>query len=487
MRTGFRLNLALLSLALSCWPLPSLAKQTSAPSHRDSESDANSTRSQAVERLALRILATQAVKDAKAKGLVRYQTSDTAQMPQGARYVRSAIDETATQSALYAAMTAIPEPTFTWVYAPPHRWHGYRIGGSRWYADNPDTMYRAVRVEHGSTYEITIRPGPVLPAQLSIMMYDFVLHEHGVTARSDVPVGTMDVTEATPRNPDGSITVTVGPDPANGRSNYIQTKPQVEQILIREIRGDWTQPMVRLGVRRTFGPAPKKVAMDELSRLTAHYIDAGVDATLNIDKIFGKRFDNQISPLLVRWIEETGSPNQKTITDEPLGPDRVLGFLGGGKYNLKDDEALILTLDMMGTRYLSVGTYRPFFLTPDHVGRTSSLNNYQAKANPDGTITFVIALRDPGVYNWLDTSGVPYGSISLRWQALSYPVVGNNANAVKTVKVAKITDLHKEMPVGTKWLTPRERAAQRAERGRLYRLRCLGTPCEVGGRLDKPY
>lgn len=142
---------------------------------------------------------------------------------------------------------------------------------------------------------------------------------------------------------------------------------------------------------------------------------------------------------------------------------------------------------MMGTRYLSVGTYRPFFLTPDHVGHTSSLNNYQTKANPDGTITFVIAPRDPGVYNWLDTGGNPYGSVSMRWQALTRPVVGNNANGVKTVKVVKIADLRKELPATTKWVTPGERAAQRAERSRLYHLRCLGTPCEVGGKLDRPY
>ncbi len=482
-----RTKFALATVLLAGLAVQGVASQLPASTPAATSSDANSARSEAVERLALRIVNTPAVKAAKARGLIRYQTSATAAMPQGARYARSAIDEAATQSALYAAMTTIPEPTFTWVYAPPHRWHGYTIGGSRWYADNPDTMYRAVRIEHGSTYEITVRPGPVLPAQLSIMMYDFVLHEHGVTARSDVPVGTMDITADTPRNPDGSITVTVGPDPAAGRINYIQTKPQVEQILIREIRGDWTLPMVRLGIRRTSGPAPKKATVDELSRLAAHYIDTAVDATLNIDKIFGQRFDNLVSPLRVRWIEETGSQAQKTIMDEPLGPDRVLGFLGSSRYNLKDDEALILTLDMMGTRYLSVGTYRPFFLTPDHVGHTSSLNNYQTKANPDGTITFVIAPRDPGVYNWLDTGGNPYGSVSMRWQALTRPVVGNNANGVKTVKVVKIADLRKELPATTKWVTPGERAAQRAERSRLYHLRCLGTPCEVGGKLDRPY
>jgi hypothetical protein len=189
----------------------------------------------------------------------------------------------------------------------------------------------------------------------------------------------------------------------------------------------------------------------------------------------------------VRWIEETGSAEQKIVTDEPLGPDRALGFLSSFLFNVKEDEALIMTLNMMGAKYLSVNTYRPFVITPEHVYRTSSLNNYQAKANPDGSFTFVLSMKDPGVYNWLDSSGTPYGAGAIRWQTLTYPVSGTRKNGVQVVKLVKLADLRKELTATTKWATAEERAEQRAERARQFKIRCLGTPCEVGDKLDQKY
>jgi hypothetical protein len=61
------------------------------------------------------------------------------------------------------------------------------------------------------------------------------------------------------------------------------------------------------------------------------------------------------------------------------------------------------------------------------------------------------------------------------------------ANAVRSAKVIKLADLRKELPSTTKWVTQQERAEQRATRAKQFKLRCLGTPCEVGGELDKPY
>lgn len=51
----------------------------------------------------------------------------------------------------------------------------------------------------------------------------------------------------------------------------------------------------------------------------------------------------------------------------------------------------------------------------------------------------------------------------------------------------KPADLRKELPLTTKWVTQQDRAEQRASRAKHFKLRCLGTPCEVGGELDKQY
>ncbi len=478
---------AVIAIALLFAAQPATAVPVEKQAEAQTLSDANGPKAQAVERLALRILAMSAVREAATKGLERYRTSPMGEKPDALRYVKSAIDEVATLASLYTAMGAAADPAFVWVYAAPRRWHGYTVPGSRWYADNVDAIYRAVRVDPESSYEITMHPGKVLPSQLSFMLYDFLMYENGMNAQLDIPPGAFEVTDKTQRNADGSITLTVGPEPANGRPNYLQLKPGVKQVFAREIRGDGSLPAVRLSIKRTKGVAPASKSIDALAAEASIYIAAAVDGTLNRNIVFGKLTENQLGPVRVRWIEGSGSPGQKLVTDEPLGPDKALGFLSSAQFNLKEDEALVMTLNMMGAKYLSVNTYRPFAVSPEHVTRTSSLNNLQAKANPDGAITFVVARRDPGLFNWIDPSGIPFGSIAVRWQTLTHPVVGTLANGVKEVRVVKLAELRKELPPTTKWVTPKERAAQRAERARQFKLRCLGTPCEVGGKLDRMY
>lgn len=476
-----------MAAALLCTTLPFAVSLDARPVPLEEGSDANGSKSERVERLALWVMQTPAIKAATEQGLARYRTSFHSLKPDGARYAKSAMDNVAALASLYAAMGTAPEPTFVWLFAPPRRWHGYTVPGSRWYGDNVDTIYRGARVEAGSSYEVTLHPGRTLPSQLSVMLYDQFMYENGISERLDIPPLSLEITDQTPRNRDGSITVTVGPEPANGRPNHLVLKPGVKQIFVREIRGDGTLPAVRLSIRRINGPAPTSKTIAELGAEAAVYIASAVEGSIQVDRVFGKRSENQLSPLRVRWIENTGSPDQKLVTDEPLGPDKALGFVSPSTFNIKEDEALVMTLDTMGARNLSVNIYRPFALSPEHVYRTSSLNNLQAKPNPDGTYTFVVARSDPGVYNWLDTNGLPYGSLTTRWQGLTRPVAGTLANAGKGVKLVKLADLRRELPPTTVWVTPRERAAQRAARARQYMLRCLGTPCEVGGELDRLY
>ncbi|MGL2986620.1 DUF1214 domain-containing protein [Flavobacterium sp. RSSA_27] len=459
-----------------------LAQQSSDPNG----SDINSLKAQEVEKLALEILKNPILLKEIEKGVNSYTKSEIAAKPEGIKYVKSAVNDAATLAALYTAMGNVPDPVFVWVYAAPRKWNGYTVPGSRWYADNVDTHYRAIRVNENSTYEIKLKLDK-LPSQVSFMMYDWLMYETGTKERSDVPLGTFVVNEKTVRNADGTITLTLGPEPSNGRSNYMQLKPGVKQVFYREIRGDQSIPVGNLSVKRTSGEPQKYKSINELAKEAAVYLSAGIVGTLKITTVFGHLAENVISPLHVRYVEETGSANQKLVTDELLGPDKALGFVSNGLFNLKEDEVFIMTLNMMGAKYLSVNSYRPFLVSPEHVYSSSSLNNYQAKANADGTITFVLSRKDPGVYNWIDVQGIPYGEFSIRWQSLSHPVSGTIANAAKDVKVVKLSDLRKVLPSSTKWVTPEERKQQRELRAKLFQTRCLGTPCEVGGELDTMY
>lgn len=485
-----RTTLKSIAIAISLILMGSLgvAAQTIAANAGEADTgDANSPRAQKVERMAMELLKNPIVIEATAKGLKSYKEGELSTKPEGTRYVQSAIDEVAALACTYAAMGVAPDPTFVWVFAAPRKWNGYTFPGTRWYADNVDTFYRAVRVEERSTYEINLKLGKQMASQVSFMLWDWLMFENGITESTDIPMFTYVIDNGTKRNADGTITLTFGPEPAQGRSNHIQFKPGVKQIFLREIRGNGAVPVIQLTIRRTKGDAPAAKTMDDLAKEAALYITAGVKGTHLITTTFGQLSENKISPIRIRWREETGSAKNKMSTDEIIGSDRAVGFIGSGLFNLKDDEALVMTLNMLGVEYTSLNTYRPFLVSPEHVYGSSSLNNYQAQPNPDGSFTFVIARKDPGLYNWVDVQGIPYGYFAIRWQSLTRPISATLANAVQMVKVVKLADLRKELPSTTKWVTEEERNQQRETRARNYKLRCLGTPCEVGGKLDRMY
>lgn len=109
--------------------------------------------------------------------------------------------------------------------------------------------------------------------------------------------------------------------------------------------------------------------------------------------MYGVLEENQLGPIQVRWTGNAGEAAKKATSSEPLGPDKAVGFISSGLFNLKEDEALVMTLKTMGTEYVGINTYRPLLVSPEHVYGSSSLNNLQTKANPDGTITFVLCAR----------------------------------------------------------------------------------------------
>ena len=70
----------------------------------------------------------------------------------------------------------------------------------------------------------------------------------------------------------------------------------------------------------------------------------------------------------------------------------------------------------IGAKYLAVQLASGWLSSLDYLHHTASLNLSQATPNPDGTLPLVVAPKDPGVANWLDTTGLHEGTLFVRWQ-----------------------------------------------------------------------
>jgi hypothetical protein len=106
-------------------------------------------------------------------------------------------------------------------------------------------------------------------------------------------------------------------------------------------------------------------------------------------------------------------------------------------YFLNDDEALVITGRWPDCRFGNICLWNRFQQTLDYRGRNVSLNRAQTKLEDDGTFRMVIAHKDPGVPNWIDTEGKPFGLVFWRFFLVEGEAETPQAEVVKLDAVAR--------------------------------------------------
>jgi hypothetical protein len=84
-------------------------------------------------------------------------------------------------------------------------------------------------------------------------------------------------------------------------------------------------------------------------------------------------------------------------------------------YRLAPDEALVITGRWPACRFGNVVLWNRFLQTNDYVHRSVSRNRASTVIEPDGSFRMIVAHRDPGEPNWLDTEGKQTGTIFWRF------------------------------------------------------------------------
>ena len=115
------------------------------------------------------------------------------------------------------------------------------------------------------------------------------------------------------------------------------------------------------------------------------------------------------------WISRV--PNVFPPPDQPsdLGLANLDASYAMAPFRLGPDEALVIRARWPECRYANVCLWTRHLQTLDYATRSVSLNRAQTVADADGRFTAVIAHTDPGVPNWLDTEGRPFGIVYWRF------------------------------------------------------------------------
>jgi hypothetical protein len=87
-----------------------------------------------------------------------------------------------------------------------------------------------------------------------------------------------------------------------------------------------------------------------------------------------------------------------------------------GFVSLGDDEALVVELDPHAAALWGISSYTRAWYEPlDYATRVTSRNHRQVTPDDDGVVRVVLAGRDPGTANWLDTQGRHEVLTTARW------------------------------------------------------------------------
>ncbi|WP_238951026.1 DUF1214 domain-containing protein [Mycobacterium sp. IDR2000157661] len=389
-----------------------------------------------------------------------------------------AVDEYAMAAAFQQQLLDSMNPTVVTQVAPPHRWFGQNVPGSRILYDNPDTIYRFMGVNGASEYVITGRFHDTSEAGVPSDVTFSVLEGLAGTTSSLLSYDDLEI------NDDGTFTITVSREPANGRANHLQLTNGSTIIAARDTLGNWNSEVpMSLSIARVGGPPDSLFAQLGGFAFLGQFISGNPLLTSLVSLVPPLPYMPPVlrgvftaAILVVRGANEQAKYMALATHDPETGARRPVNrvsqpssnaeFLANqrqsnGHFQLADDQALVLRIDPGQAEHFVVPTYNIWTITDDYWNEPASLNTEQAVPNADGTYTVVISPTDPGAANWVSTSGLNQGTLSIRFQGLPGEVT--DGPSIVDQQVMSHQELAGYLPA-IPFVTPAERAAQLAAR-----------------------
>ena len=343
------------------------------------------------------------------------------------------------------AVAHVAEQALCWIswsvfHADPRRPFFHRQNDliTQWGGPNADNIYRHARIDTARRYRIRGRMNSCDDFMLAIRCG--FMHQpkwgtvHEVSAH-ELGIGKGDEFE-----------LLLGGEPQPGR--WVPLPEGAIMASFREYYLDWDA--------------------DDPAFMTIECLDDDVDAPaprLGGDDLAARLQDAiaGVEHSVRNWNSYLNDHRAAGVDNVMATPHKVSKGLAAARYafcfwNLADDEALVLETTVPDAHYWSfqlyeMGTYE----LVDMVEHQSSLNQRQVSVDADGKIRIVIAGRDPGVANWLDTAGRRVGQFTFRF-------FWSNADPEFTARVVKLADLDADLPADTVRVDAAARAAVLAAR-----------------------
>ncbi|MGV0698710.1 hypothetical protein [Mycolicibacter sinensis] len=342
----------------------------------------------------------------------------------------------------YLAEMNPSSPGFRFPYMP------HAVGGNPISLEgdpNPDNIFNMSFISPEGTYVFHYTPGAGTVDFNITPQLDF-----SPTNVNSPPLPAVGLDDLTP-NPDGSYTITISPTPQPG--NWIDSGGATG-VWVRNTIGNWAANPGTLTIDRTDIPLSSNTGYVPLS-------ESGVASLLDRTAT-----DLPVHNLTSQFFY-TPYPGMPVLENglTPVMPADVNGSLPGqylsiGGFDLQPGQALIIKEPTIAADYHNIQLFDSLTrMLPFQYSQTS-LNNFQAVPDADGNTYYVISDTNPGVPNWLDTTGILKGGIFMRFQGPTGALPSGPFEA----QVVPVDSVRDYLPADTPTVTPEEFAEQLALR-----------------------
>ncbi|MED5263111.1 MAG: DUF1214 domain-containing protein [Myxococcota bacterium] len=263
-------------------------------------------------------------------------------------------------------------------------------------ADNPDNYYESAAISGAYDYRIRGSRGTV-----HYLGFGTYVGNYGSGGR----MGQSGYLEAADLEmaEDGSFEIILSCRKHPG--NWLPMEPDTSSLIVRQTFEDRANETIAdLRIERIDAPpAPDPV--------TPEFIDEGLAAAA--------AYVHGTASLFTDWTESfAAKPNELPLFDASVakaahGDPNIVYY--HGYWELGEHEALLVEVTPPECEYWNFQVNNYWMESLDYRYHTIAINHHAAVPAPDGSIRLVLAHRDPGVPNWLETAGHRRGTMCLRW------------------------------------------------------------------------
>jgi len=262
--------------------------------------------------------------------------------------------------------------------------------------DNPDSFYQNAAVDGAYEYRVRGRRGTV-----SYLGFGTYYGSYGAPGRSGCS-GYLEAGDLA-LAPDGTFEIVLSVRPQPG--NWLPMEPDTAMLIVRQnVLDRATETLAEVAIER-LGAAGPPPPLDP--------------AALARGLAGAARFVGGTAALFADWAEGFAAhPNQLRAMDPRVtagahGDPNI--FFCMGYWRLAPGEALVVEATPPPCAYWNFQLNNHWMESLDYRYHRVHTNKHTTVYRPDGSFRLVVAHRDPGVPNWLDTAGHDRGTMGLRW------------------------------------------------------------------------